>query len=403
MLERMKRFKGRRSSKSPTTEVRKPETQFAKVDIPESSMGNNKKTCLGRPVRSLELSPSPRRSTDQEIAWHTYDRPTWSPVPSLASDRSDIIRSPSSAPASQLHYQIYGLPELAVSGGVSPRLSSDSFDEPHQTLDTSTSFLLDATPPRIQRRYTESAAEPDAGLKALFEKPIRLRPDLASSPSEPVPLQTRPDASSIFGPPLTDLPYATPDTTSHRPLVSESSTHKRPSNPELRTFQVRVPHNQPLLILTPPQAQSSDNPAHRLDSETGGSTQDEPSPSQKIALAQVFMYQARMTNQPTHETKVVSAVADDNVALESKASGPRLSLATKAEARRPRSVSTSSIITKPNSPSSYDRTIVPRSLHVGSMAYELDGGRNVVDSETWRKQSRILQLDSFNDHTRMIA
>ncbi|KAI1456679.1 hypothetical protein F4805DRAFT_458468 [Annulohypoxylon moriforme] len=395
MLKRMGLFKRRRSNKPPTTEAKESDEQFAKVDVSMSSTGDSKDIISDRPAKSLEQSPSSRSSTDREIAlaWGAFDGPAQSSVPSLASDRS-AVRSPSPVPTIPLHYDVYALPEPTTSGQASSRHSCDSFDEPEPTLDTSTSFLLDATPPRTLRRYTESAVEPEAGLKSLFGKPAGLKSQPGSSPND------------LFGPPLQDQANATPNITSHNPLVSEPIIHELPSDTVLQTSPVQAPFIKPLLTVTPPPVEPSAKPARRLDNETSKSMQDETSPSYKVALAQVFMYQARMTGQPTHRTNVTSAVTDDDIPFKSKTSGPRLSPVARAEARRPRSVSTSSIITPPNPSLSYDTTMVPWPLQVGSMVAELDGSEsrsNTVDSEAWRRKSKMFQLDSFNNHARIVA
>ncbi|KAI1206619.1 uncharacterized protein F4807DRAFT_438708 [Annulohypoxylon truncatum] len=407
MLKKMNFFKRRRSNKPSVTGAGELDEQFAKVNTTKSSLGDSKDTTLGRPAGSLEELPGYGSSTDQRIAWDAFDRPAQSSVPSLASDRSCAITSPSPAPTVQPLYEIYALPEPTVSGEISSRHSCDSFDEPEPTLDTSTSFLLDATPPRTRRRYTESAAKPEAGLKALFETPSHIEPHPRSSPSEPAPLHSRPNNSGLFGPPLEESAYASPNITSHQPLVSESFTaHELPSDAEVQTTQVRAPPVKPLFILTPPQTQSDVKPSRRLDVEAKRKTEDEPSPSQKIALAQVFMYQARMTNQPAYNTKTTSAITDDGISFESKPSGLQLSPSARAGARRPRSVSTSSIRATPNTLLSYDNTIVPRPLQAGFMISELDGSvtkGNAVDSEAWRRKSKMLQSDSFGYHIGVVA
>ncbi|KAI0880760.1 uncharacterized protein GGS22DRAFT_79787 [Annulohypoxylon maeteangense] len=411
MLKRMGIFKRRRSNKPPIAEANELDEQFAKVDVSNSSIGDSKGVASGRSASSLNKSPSSRSSTEKEIAhaWEGFDGPAQSSVPSLASDRSCAVRTASPVPTIPLHYELYALPEPTVSGKLSSKRSCDSFDsfdEPEQTLDTSTSFLLDATPPRAPRQRKEAAVELEAGLTALFEKPSLFNSHSGPSPSEPIPLKIRSDDSKLFGPPLQGISTATPDISSHHLLVTGSSAHELPSDTELQSSQVHVPPVKPLLTLTPPPVQSSTKPTRPLDSGTSRIIEDEPSPSQKIALAQVFMYQARMTGQPPERTKKASAITDENISFGSKTSGPRLSSAARAEARRPRSASTSSIITNPDSSLSYDKSMVPQPLHIKLTTPELDGScirRNVVDSEAWRRKSRMLQLDSFGNHTRIVA
>ncbi|KAI1444974.1 hypothetical protein F5Y02DRAFT_142326 [Annulohypoxylon stygium] len=402
MLRKMRLFKRRRSTKISAEEMNGSDEQFAKVDISNHLIDSSEKIALGQPARYLQQSSSSRSSTDHEIVWNEFDGPAQSSVPSLASDRSGAKRSPSPVPTVPVHYEVYALPEPTASGEASSRHSFDSFDEPEPTIDTSTSFLLDATPPRTRRRKTESAAKSEEGLKSLFEKPTRIKTHPGSPPSEPILSELRSKDSSLFGPPLQDLPYATPGITTHLPSVTAPTIYELPSDTGFQTSQIDASSVKPLLILTPPQPQPTAKPP-RLENETSGSSQEEPSPSQKIALAQVFMYQARMTKQPAFNTKTSSAITDDNISYDS---GPGLFPVARAEARRPRSVSTSSVITTHNSPLSYDQAMVPRPLHIGSTAHELDGSdsrRDVVDSEAWRRKSRMLQLDSFGYYPRMVA
>ncbi|KAI1093250.1 hypothetical protein F5B19DRAFT_156522 [Rostrohypoxylon terebratum] len=407
MLKKMRLFKRRRSTKICAEERNRSDEQFAKVDIPNHSIDNSENIALGRPARSLQQSPSTRSSADHEITHNAFGGPAQSSVPSLASDRSCAIRSPSPVPTVPVHYEVYALPEPTASGEASSRNSCDSFDEPEPTIDTSTSFLLDATPPRTRRRRKESTAKPEDGLKSLFEEPTCIKQHLGLSPREAGPLQMYSDDSSLFGPPLQHRPSATSGITAHRSPIAAPAVHELPSDTGSPIFQVDdASPVKPLLILTPPQSQPIVKPPRRLEIETSRSTQEEPSPSQKIALAQVFMYQARMANQPTLNTKTSWAITDDSISYESKNSGPGLFPVARAEARRPRSVSTSSVMTTHDAPFSYDQTMVPRPLYVGPTAHELDGsdsGRNVVDSEAWRRKSRMLQLDSFGYYPRMVA
>ncbi|KAI0097144.1 hypothetical protein F4814DRAFT_128367 [Daldinia grandis] len=252
MLERIRRFKGRRSNKSLVTTRETSEKELKNSSFFKRLLRNRKKGGSGRSSTSFEQPPNfgsqilgqTTIPNSNGIGWKTS-------IPSLECDRSDIVQPRSSPVAIASPYHDFGLPETTVSGNVSLKHPDDFVGRYDMSPDAQ-------PPPWIQTR-TGLVTGPSTGLSTLFQQSIQPRPYIEPYSSR---LQNRPSSSGS-------------------------------TNPSPQTFLSITPSTSCSSMISEPITK----PTNSLSDEGGRNSRLAHSLSHRIALSQVFMYQARMSDR----------------------------------------------------------------------------------------------------------
>ncbi|KAI0844535.1 hypothetical protein F5Y00DRAFT_273961 [Daldinia vernicosa] len=267
MLERIRCFKERRSDKSPVTMRKARKKELKNVCVFKRLLGNKGEEGLGRSSTSSEQPPNFGSSILGQATIPNSNGTGWkTSIPSLECDRSDVAQPWHSPVGIPSPYQDSGFPEMMVLETVSSKLVDDFSGRYYMSPNTQSPTLPKQPPPWIQN-HTELVTGPNTDLSVLFQQPVRLRPHTESYPSR---LQNHSSSSDPSSPPLQTFLSLTPST-SCSSMVSESIT--KPTN-SLSDDGDRSPRL-----------------AHSL--------------SYRIALSQVFMYQARMSDRPPKSTLAI--------------------------------------------------------------------------------------------------
>lgn len=264
-----------------------------------------------------------------------------------AQTRSSI--EPSAAtPAVPPSHETNASHDMDISDDISSILS-DGFSPLSLDLSLDMSLLSspNATP---QEPNTEPAPEFNAGLKALFQQPVRLRPHSASYPI------VRPDDSVLTSPSVQASLTTTPSVKSDRSRVSESSTSGQSSG-----FQSQT---------SPSSVESANQP----DSKFSRSVYKAESLKKRVALSQLFIY--------THDPRTSRKPADAGTGE-----------------KKTRSASTPSATTMTGLSPPYESATAPQSPDSGLIVLEPDCRRGMVDSQQWQRKTRLLQLNPLSDDT----
>ncbi|KAK6949801.1 hypothetical protein Daesc_008122 [Daldinia eschscholtzii] len=188
-------------------------------------------------------------------------------------------------------YQEFQLQEATVQGNVSSKFSGDSSSRYYNTQDVRRATLFNEPPPDIQDQV-KSVAGHNTGLRALFRQPTRLGSRTESYFDRS---QSRPGSSDSTNPSPQTFLSITPST-SCSSLRSELTINIIPDNSDLKPSQVQATHAQPHPMSS--QSKSVIEPANSLSTRSDRDAQRMRELSHRIALAQVFMYQARMSDRP---------------------------------------------------------------------------------------------------------
>ncbi|KAI2778768.1 hypothetical protein F4815DRAFT_476574 [Daldinia loculata] len=242
-----------------------------------------------------------------------------------------------------------------ISGNVSSKLPDDFSGRYHISPDIRASTLPKQPPPWIQN-HTALVIGPNTGLSALFQQPDRLRSHTESYPSR---LQNRPSSSDSTNPYPQTFLSITPST-SCSSMVSEYSIHIRPSRSEFQMSQARASHDRPLPMSFQPE--SITKPTNSLSDETDRNPRLAHSLSYRIALSQVFMYQARMSDRPAKSTL---AIPGDDVLLKYEGSRVQRPRTMETETKQVRRATTSLVTTTLDSPHLFQHTAAPNNYTTG--------------------------------------
>ncbi|KAI1393152.1 uncharacterized protein F4822DRAFT_1635 [Hypoxylon trugodes] len=278
----MNYFKRRLSHKPRTAAARKPDSRFENVDLLKLLMDKTERKISGRFSVSPERHPSPRSSSDRNPS-EAYGYSTTSSTSSMGSDHGNTFESSLStlATAASLH-QAPMCPGITVPGNMSPGFPRGSFDN---TQDSN-----------FHKPYVELVVERRAGLKALFQEPVRLRPHSTSLSGDSVRLDAFPNYPySPNSAPENSL-STLPSVRNSRPQNSECGRHDRPASTEFQAPQANTPNVRALTVSA--QVKLDAETASRTSSETDRDMQAMDPRAQKVALSLIFMYQARMRGEP---------------------------------------------------------------------------------------------------------
>ncbi|KAI1373043.1 hypothetical protein F4677DRAFT_235814 [Hypoxylon crocopeplum] len=376
-------LEGNRLNKAATTTAGEPETRFENVNLLKSLLGDKEKESSESPKHSISLGTS----TDKSIESDDYEKNAQSPTTCVEGDHMGMTR-----------YQADDLSETSVSGNVSPGSLGSFSSRSHKSLDTPRSSLSDTTTSKIQRPYTEPGSEASKGLKALFQEPVRLKSYSTSYPSRPVYSQTSPDHPSPTSPSLLDSPSTMSSITSLASYIYERRTDDGMSSIEFETAQLHATQHRPLL--TSSQSEQRTEGIHRPDSQTSRNSQAQYSRSQRIALSQIFVYQARVTSTPVVDEMSATPTYGKDIPLGLECASSQFHQSTSTEGELTRHASISSVVALDSS-APHESTIDPQDpqpSNSGLMILEPDNRRGVVDSQAWQRKTRLLQLDLPNYH-----
>ncbi|KAI8960400.1 hypothetical protein F5Y11DRAFT_268481 [Daldinia sp. FL1419] len=273
MLERMRRFKGCRSDDSLATTEKQPKRQSKNHDFFRRLLGDRKKKQqppdFDDPMKGQVAMPG-----RDDMGWETT-------IPSFEGNCTGTVQSRPTPLVVPSFYQDSSIPETITAEDVSSDLQGDVSGRHRMSLDA-----------RLFQDHVEVATGPSTGLSALFQQPTRLRRHSELCPSR---LQNRPGSSSSTSPAPQTFLSITPST-SCSSIRSEHNIQIQPGNSEFGTSQARARQDQPF----PASFQHGPitKPTDSLSDETDRNERLAHSLSYRIALAQVFMYQARMSDRP---------------------------------------------------------------------------------------------------------
>ncbi|KAI1799139.1 hypothetical protein F4811DRAFT_545203 [Daldinia bambusicola] len=196
-------------------------------------------------------------------------------------------------------YQEFQLQETTVQRSVPSKFPDDSSSRNYSSIKTRPSTLFGETRPQFQD-HSELATGHSTGLSALFRQPTRLGSRTKSYPNR---LKNYHSSSDSISPSPQTFLSLTPST-SCSSLESELTIRIIPSNSEAKTPQERVPHVPPRPTYS--QSKSAAEPTSSLRAKPDEDAELANSLSHRIALAQVFMYQARMSDRPVNSPFAIS-------------------------------------------------------------------------------------------------
>ncbi|KAL7625952.1 hypothetical protein AAE478_002721 [Parahypoxylon ruwenzoriense] len=328
----------------------------------------------GRSPASSEYSL--RNSTDQVSTSNAYGQYSNAPVRTnrggLARPLSGIVPKPSS-------YQTYESSKALVPGNM-PLDSRDDF--PGRFYKS-----LDKPQPNL------TTVEPNTGLKSLFQEPVRLRAHSASHSNGTVRVQITPKHASSVSPSLPESLSTVSSTTSLSSQVSGLNTHDRPGSSELRTSQPRA-HHYALSTASRSGAGAEreiGQPAHTPNYGTARTAPTMDSQSHHIGLSQLFVYQARMVQQPSRDARTTSPTPGGAVLFELESTPPQSAIPPRIDMAR------SSVPRSSSSLLSHQATVAPQPPGSRPVVPEPGSRRDVVDSKAWQRKTRMFQLNVPDD------
>ncbi|KAI0378677.1 hypothetical protein F5Y04DRAFT_261342 [Hypomontagnella monticulosa] len=365
MPGRPKRYKGREPDKPVVMAANSSERKFKNVDLLKSLMSGSKKGTSGRSTLPPKHSSDLRSSVEQITESDTHDRSN--------------IESPSATPEAPSPHPENESPNVEISEDIAS-IISDGFS--CLSLDLSLDVPLQSSPnATLQELDTEPVPKSKPGLKALFQQPVRLRPHSASYPT------IRPDDSVPTSPSVQASLTTTPSVKSDRSQTSESSTSGQSSGAESQISSVDPPFNQPPPPL--PEYQSSIAfTHHRSSSSTNGNTYEANLRREKVALSQVFMYQARVSCKPTYDAESTSLTPRNAIPVELEGDEPE---PNGIQGKKPKVTPTPSVATTTILSPTYGNSISPQSLDSGLIVLEPDCRRNAVDSQHWQRKTKMFR------------
>ncbi|KAI1465115.1 uncharacterized protein F4812DRAFT_132805 [Daldinia caldariorum] len=283
MLEGMRCLKGRRSDKPSATTGKISKKPLNKTCLFKYWPGNRKKGAPGQSFTRSEQPPNLNvavldqatilgdHDMDRDMD-HDVDKETF--IQSFENTRNSPVEQWLVTSAIPSSYQEFQLRETTVQGSVPSKFPDDFSSRSHSSLKTRPSTLLGETRPRFQD-HTELATEHSTGLSALFQQPARLGSDTRSYPNR---LKNYPSSSSSTNPPSLTFLSLTPST---------SCSSLKPE-------------------VTIRQSKSAAESTNSLRAKADEDAELANSLSHRIALAQVFMYQARMSDRPLNTPFAIS-------------------------------------------------------------------------------------------------
>ncbi|KAI1477285.1 hypothetical protein F4774DRAFT_389502 [Daldinia eschscholtzii] len=292
MLERMRSLKGRRSDKPSVTTGKISKKQLNKTCLFKYWLGDRKKKAMGRSVSRSEQPPNLGGSILGQTTMssnHAMDRET--SIASPKDTHSTTVQQWPTISAVPWSYQEFQLQEATVQGNVPSKFSGNSSSRYYSPQDVRQATLFNEPPPDIQDQI-KSVAGHNTGLRALFRQPTRLGSHTESYFDR---LQSRPGSSDSTNPSPQTFLSITPST-SCSSLRSELTVNIIPDNSNMKPSQTQTPHAQPYPMSS--QSKSAIEPANSLGTKSDRDAQQMRELSHRIALAQVFMYQARMSDRP---------------------------------------------------------------------------------------------------------
>ncbi|KAI1773621.1 hypothetical protein F4818DRAFT_421138 [Hypoxylon cercidicola] len=396
MLDEMNPHKERRSSDSPAIMAKKPEREFENVNLLRSLMGDSKKETSGRSAMSTLTSSEQfsyqRNSTDGLSAPNTSNSQIQPPVLSPENDHGKPAGQPPSISTAPPPYRTSSFPRMTVPGSVSSQCQADLSDHSYKSLvvlRSSSSPSSYAASPQIQKSHTRPVSEPNPGLNALFQQPVRLKPYSTSGPTGSG-LHTTGE-SGLRGASLQDSLSTTSSMTSLRSHVSEWGTYSESSRPLSQASQHSTMQHRPV-----PASHSSDLGIKAVQNLKGKTSKDSPVMelrNQRIALSCLSAYHAQISDQATHVIEPVSLNSGDGDLPSFEGELKRVT------AERTRPGSPSSNTTDTDSLASSESMLATQCLDSGlmTMTPEIVSRRYVADSQAWQRKSRMLQVDCPND------
>lgn len=223
------------------------------------------------------------------------------------------------------------------------------------------------TSSQIQRPRTEPAPESNTGLKALFQQPTRLKSRTASYPSKLVHLQTGPNDSTFS---LQVSLVTMPSQVSLHSQVSELSTQERPSVASVQISQFLVMHHRPSFAST--KSEPTVKPVY--------TPIDETSTAYRIALSQLYAYQARMTNRSSYEIEPVPT-PENGATPENGVRSSFASTVPQSSQHAPTDVT--ALLD--------EGTAAAQSSNYELMTPELNERRSIADSQAWQRKTQMLR------------
>lgn len=386
-----------RSGNSPTIVAKKPNREFENIDLLQHLMGDSKRETSGRSDIPSEQSSCLRNSTDGVLTPNAHNSQIQSPTPSLESDHNELVEQPLSISTAPLPYRASSLPKMIVSGSVSPECQIDLPDHSDKSLvvlRSSSSPSSHAATPQIGRPHTRPVSEPNPGLNALFQQPLRLKSYSTSDHTGLVPLQATTSGSSSGSPSLLDSLSATSSMTSLRSQMSELGAYSESSRTESQTSQYSTAQHRPVL------ASYSSDPGIKAEQYIKGKTSrvlpvTEPR-NQRIALSYLSAYYARVADQPAHVIEPVPSGSGSGGLPNFEGTTPKASQLIGVTVERTRSGSPSSTTTDLDSLASAEDALAafpPPDAGLMIVTPEIASRRDEADSQAWQRKTKMLQLD----------
>lgn len=234
----------------------------------------------------------------------------------------------------------------------------------------------ETTSSQIQRPSTWPVSEPNPGLNALFQQPVRLKKTYSAPSTSGSSSDTRSSQHSLF---------TVSSITSLRSTISEQSVYSEASRPDSSTSQRSA---RPTLALS----SSNTGVGVKVEQILRGkmSTAAEPR-DQRIALSHLSAYHARISDESSRAIEsVLHGVGDDDsssiedttsaICQLKETTGPQLTSSTTIDLD---SLESSGGVGATQSPDSGLMVMTP----------EIENRRCVADSLAWQRRTRMLQID----------